>query len=105
MTCVGPEKNEVNTHCMNSQQHTWELSTELDFKHEKYARSCLTLRTSVVFEVKVLFIIYECLGLILGVFPSDLVCDSLLFREMLLVLVLNTLTFSFPVSCFLIGIL
>ncbi len=32
----------------------------------------------------------ECLGLILGVFPSDLVCDLSLFWEMLLVLVFNT---------------
>jgi hypothetical protein len=52
-----------------------------------------------------LFIIYECLGLILGVFPSDLVCNLLLFQEMLLVLVLNTLTFLFPISCFLLYIL
>ncbi len=36
------------------------------------------------------FIIDECLGLILGVFPSDLVCDLSLFWEMLLVLVFNT---------------
>ncbi len=36
------------------------------------------------------FIIDECLGLILGVFPFDLVCDLLLFWETLLVLVFNT---------------
>jgi hypothetical protein len=64
----------------------------------------LNLRISVVFDVKV-FIIYECLGLILGVFPSDLVCDLSLFREMLLVLVIDTFTFSLPASCFLLGIL
>jgi hypothetical protein len=52
-----------------------------------------------------LFIIYEYLGLILGVFPSDLVGNLSLLWEMLLVLVLNTLTFLFPVSCFLLGIL
>ncbi len=52
-----------------------------------------------------LFIIYECLGLILGVFPSDFVCDLSLFWEMLLVLVFNTFTFLLPASCFLLGIL
>ncbi len=34
--------------------------------------------------------LYKCLGIILGVFPSDLVCDLSLFWEMLLVLVFNT---------------
>ena len=60
---------------------------------------------------------YECLELILCVFPSDLVCDLSLFWEMLLVVVRNTLAFLFPVSisyirylvtivsCFLLGIL
>ncbi len=36
------------------------------------------------------FIIDEYLGIILGVFPSDLVCDLSQFWEMLLVLVFNT---------------
>jgi hypothetical protein len=43
-------------------------------------------------------------GLILGGFPSDLVCDLSLFREMLLVLVLNTMTVLFLVSRFLFPI-
>ncbi len=43
-------------------------------KKDKYLQNCLEMR----------------------IFPSDLVCDLLLFREKLLVLVLNTLTLSFP---------
>jgi hypothetical protein len=45
------------------------------------------------------------LGLFFGVFPSDLMCDLLLFREMLLVLVFDTFTFLLPASGFLLGIL
>jgi hypothetical protein len=40
--------------------------------------------------------LYKCLGLILGVFPSDLVCDLSLFWEMLLVLVFNTFLREWP---------
>jgi hypothetical protein len=45
------------------------------------------------------------LGLFYHVFLSHIVWCDLLFREMLLVLVLSTLTFLFPVSLFLLGIL
>jgi hypothetical protein len=50
----------------------------------------LTLTTTPTTTTLKSFIIDECLGLILGVFPSVLVCDLSLFWEMLLVLVFNT---------------